>query len=1367
MVVRGTRKRLHRWCVLFLVSFGVLAGWNPTLAQSATDTLLFDVKEYKVSSGLSHQHVYQTFQDSRGVVWFVTANGLNVFDGQRFYLVLSWPQMKLPDEVRICLEDELGQLWILRRRDGKAGLSLVDIRMRTAQKVPAGFLPIPESDIFGLAGNAAREKFLLSESGNCYVLSGQKSWKKIKGGLRGFFFVQAAFPGDMIWLTNYDSEFRPSIFQALNSKGKIFAPISVPGVYSYQVMADDMLWVVQKEDALFLSPDGHIDRQALGTFSKHPKWPNDYGFLENGLETDTEQAWLDIEQGMLVWNIRQNKVYSLATNQGAYFVPPGSYHFFKDAQANYWISGLFGVVRLCPIPRRFRRINWINPSSNIDFFRYSTRGIAEAADGQIYFLSGKELFNWNPKTETLSPPLLYCRDISPLSTNKAASQLLFANNEVLYTYDPITRKSGELKHVQVDGNPLFMGTCWALYDEGTEIWIASDFGLNFYNKATRQVREFEEYGRFGLLFHSEVYQIYTVNKKERWLLSNTGLYVLDVFNQRITARYGAEEKGQYRLPALNFRHVFEGRNGVYWIATAEGLLQWDRAAGTSRLFTEADGLSDNNIYAVYGDDYGYLWMSSDAGIMQFDPRTYAVRAFVEDHGICNDEGNRISHLQASDGTIYFGSLNGITAFHPRDFAGDFRSAYNPKVLLMDATSIGHMNQVSSILADYFRFGKLYLKPGETALNLQIALPDYQALQRPLLRYRLEDSGKWVNASSPQIQLLGLAYGTHYVYIEYRNTLGQFVQQSLRIPVRVWAPFYLRALFLIPLLIGIGMLVTWWVVRQVQRVEMQKKLLEKEVEKRTETILNDKQLIEKQAIQLRLQQEEKNRFFANVTHEFRTPLALISGPLDALAKRLDLNYQDKQLLDIAVHNSSRLLKMVNQILSLAKVENQLLRPEYEEIELDTWIRQIVREFEVLAREKQVRLEYSGNFPPGTTMWADQDMLQTILSNLLSNALRFTSSGGLITVYVNRTPQIWTFRVTDTGAGIAPADLPLVFDRFYQTQQEAAVANGGTGIGLALSRELADLLGGELEVHSTLGKGSVFSLILPVKVKTSLPVPEPTKNRPTSLPITVPPTSAEEKASQRILLVEDDREIRMLLDYLLTPDYVLVHCENGSEALAHLEAGFWPDLILTDLMMPILDGYQLLDRIKAHPLWYAIPVVVLTARAGESDRLRALKLGVDDYLLKPFDEIMLRTIIDNLIHRNHEKLGASNIRQAAPEQQITETEVVSPTEWLDRLAAKTNAHLADPGFSVDFLAEQMLMGRTSFYKEVRKLTGLTPNQYILEARLIRARIILETEPNTSTRKLVQMVGLKDEGNFSQAFRKRFGYAPSWFNRNADKR
>lgn len=263
------------------------------------------------------------------------------------------------------------------------------------------------------------------------------------------------------------------------------------------------------------------------------------------------------------------------------------------------------------------------------------------------------------------------------------------------------------------------------------------------------------------------------------------------------------------------------------------------------------------------------------------------------------------------------------------------------------------------------------------------------------------------------------------------------------------------------------------------------------------------------------------------------------------------------------------------------------------------------------------------------------------------------------------------------------------------------------------------------------------------------------------------SSTDKSLQRILIVEDDKEIRMLLDYLLTPDYALVHTENGAEAIAQLENGYWPDLILTDLMMPEMDGYELIERIKVHPVWYMIPVLVLTARAGESDRLKALKLGVDDYLLKPFDEIMLRAIIDNLIHRNLEKLEVADKREKIHENTTKESPEPSPADWLDQLAAKTNTHLADPGFSVDFLADQMLMGRTNFYKEVRKLTGLTPNQYILEARLIRARLILETQPTVSLRKLVQMVGLKDEGNFSQAFRKRYGYAPSWFNRNGDNK
>jgi CheY-like chemotaxis protein/anti-sigma regulatory factor (Ser/Thr protein kinase) len=424
-----------------------------------------------------------------------------------------------------------------------------------------------------------------------------------------------------------------------------------------------------------------------------------------------------------------------------------------------------------------------------------------------------------------------------------------------------------------------------------------------------------------------------------------------------------------------------------------------------------------------------------------------------------------------------------------------------------------------------------------------------------------------------------------------------------------------------------------------------------------------------------------------------------------------------------------------------------------VEIESVVRSVSEEYSVLAEQKGIELHLSCSIKEGTIIITDIRVIRTILNNLVSNAVKYTPSGGEVYVTVHTDNQQLLISVSDTGRGIHPDDLPYLFDRYFQTNRPDTPLEGGTGIGLALVKELADIMNGRVTVESNPGKGSLFSVSLPLSAyKTG----ELATRYDNSTIIKQSVNRKRRRTESMVLLVEDNPDFQQYIDFLLNEYYQVALAGNGREALEMLKSGTRPDLVITDWMMPEMDGMQLSRILAGDSQLSDIPVIFLTARSGDYNNELAIRLGIDDYLTKPFDESVLYTTVDRLIerYRIRKEEGDGN------KINLYEDKSEQKRKWLEKLQQVTLKSMGDELFSVDQLASAMLMGRTSFYKEVKRLTGLTPNDYILEARLMRARSIMEAHSDMTIKKVVKMVGLKDEGHFSRAFKKRFGNPPSWY-------
>lgn len=513
------------------------------------------------------------------------------------------------------------------------------------------------------------------------------------------------------------------------------------------------------------------------------------------------------------------------------------------------------------------------------------------------------------------------------------------------------------------------------------------------------------------------------------------------------------------------------------------------------------------------------------------------------------------------------------------------------------------------------------------------------------------------------------------------------------------------------------------------------------------------IVEQQASELKELDRFKSRFFANISHELRTPLTLILGPLDLVLRKTILDNHTRHMLLVVRRNAARLLGLVNDILDLSRVEVARLTVTAQPTRVLDFLEDIVGDFRHLAESQGISLVLDYSAAPAWTLLLDRGKVFGILSNLLSNALKFTPAGGKVVVYVRAAESdgLW-LEVRDTGSGIAPDDLPHIFERYYQTRHQDARVSGGAGIGLTLSLELAQVMGGRLWAESPPGGGSMFTLVLPAQ--SSRPeVAEPIQH---SMRQPAPAALAVVAEDAPLLLVaEDNPDMQTFLRNVLQASYRLVVVRNGQGVLDYLQQpSAVPDLILTDLMMPGMDGLQLLEALRGAEAWRSIPVLMLTARAESADRLRAFRIGLDDYLLKPFEPEELLVRVRNVL-RN--QANRREWREALQEPGVA-AGLPGANQWVNQLEACVRENLADFQFNVDRLSELMHTNRKALYRSVREATGMSVNQYIQEIRLQKAREILEAGQATNLRDLAISVGFRTSDYFSRLYRERFGRSPA---------
>jgi signal transduction histidine kinase/DNA-binding response OmpR family regulator/ligand-binding sensor domain-containing protein len=692
---------------------------------------------------------------------------------------------------------------------------------------------------------------------------------------------------------------------------------------------------------------------------------------------------------------------------------------------------------------------------------------------------------------------------------------------------------------------------------------------------------------------------------------------------------------------------------------------------------------------------------------------------------------------------------------------------------------------------------------EGGVRVTYGTPSLVAPERVKYQYKMTGvRAEWSDWTGRTEQTFrNLPPGPHTFAVRARLAYGD-TTRAARYTVTVLPPWYRTwGAYGLYLLLAVGLVVgaVQWRTRHLRR---RQERLRQTVAERTEEIEHQKEQLAEQAERLKELDDAKSRFFANVSHEFRTPLTLILGSVQDLRDRVrrHLSEADAEQLGIIEQNAQRLLRLVDQILGIARMDAGTYRLDARPLDLHTEVARIARTFEPLAEREglDMTVEADADAPPpdAAAPYVDREALEHVVGNLLSNAIKFTPEGGTITVSVAAEADAVALTVADTGPGIPAAEREAIFDRFAQAgamSDSGMRAEEGAGIGLAFVQDLVDLHGGTISVQSEEGDGATFTVRfqrgcshLPDehRAEPEAPAPDATPENASlpGEPARAPDDAADEPtaseapaptgdgaadpdaplpavASQkRILVVEDNTDVRQYVRSILTPAFEVVEARNGREGLEKAREAL-PDVILADVMMPEMDGHEMTRRLKADPETKAIPVIMVTARAGTGDEVEGLKVGANDYITKPFDATVLRQRVSGVVvlqERLRERLRAE---EALPEDSPAEADATDArrSEVEQEARRVIREHLAEPDFDASALASAMAMSRSSLYRTFGDETDTTPSALITEVRMERAKDLLRNGEGTVTQ-VAYAVGFDQLSSFSRAFREYAGHPPS---------
>ena len=895
------------------------------------------------------------------------------------------------------------------------------------------------------------------------------------------------------------------------------------------------------------------------------------------------------------------------------------------------------------------------------------------------------------------------------------------------------------------------------------IWIGTfSRGIHSYDPQTKKFRVYDEEPFLEeRISYSDVRRVYVDSRDDIWIGGNSGLFKLKSFNGEFDLEvlsprfYQNAGKQLYNSQILD---IYEDSSQRIWIGTdGSGLGKYDMKKDSFSWIRSENGLNKVTVSSIIQDNQGALWIAGNNGIAKMDRSENILKNFSIEDGLLSNDFNNNAAYKDSNGTLYFGSYEGVNYFDPEKISADEK----PSIVYLTDFKIFNESLVpgeddSPLEKVISQTDEIVLDHSQSVFTIDYASIDFTrptAIEYAYYLEGFEDSWNFVQ-NSRSATYTNLPAGSYTFKVKATNNEGTWEAQPTTLSIRILKPWWFTnvAIFSYVLLL---ILLGYILFRLADSRQKSKRAIEQERERHLqEEALNDKKI----------------QFFTNISHEFRTPLTLISGPLQDILEEEDLSQKSKNKLKTINKNTVRLKRLIDELMDFKKLQSHKIPLNISSFDIAALIEESLDYFKEEAAQRDIKL-LSHLDRDITTVFADRNKLEKIIFNILSNAFKSTPDKGTITVAVTK-QESHVFRlideknpygaleisIGDTGKGIHPDELNKIFDRFYQIKEQNEQYYSGTGIGLEVVKSFVELHRGDINVESEPGVGTKFRIFLPMDEDLYKPLettdPESKKVQPESEKSYEIVKSNAEQLKKTLLVVEDNLELRNYLKEELNSEYKVIVAGDGQEGLEKARK-YMPDMVITDVIMPKMDGMEFCSLLKKDIKTSHIPVLMLTAKSMTEDWVEGFEAGADLYLNKPFEMKIMRSQIKQLI--SNRAILFSKYMDNFNKTEIAPNSTSLDQQFILEIIRYTKENIKEPNLNVEKLAEEFNLSRSQLYRKIKTLTDLTANELIRKIRLERAKELLEENSSLSVSEISYNVGFSSPSYFSKCFKAHFGVLP----------
>lgn len=1310
-----------------------------------------------LEEGLSHSTIFAINQDKEGNLWFATYDGVNKYDGYNFTVYRHQymnPNSIASDISRCIAVDDEDRIWVGTRE----GLSLYNRRkdvfsnyyyQKKGQNVAITSIAPIKKDLLMLGTeegilifDAQRERFLADTlSASVHLLKPTtlvRQGESIYIGARDGVYIYTVSDDVLKKLVDMSEGVR---IQAILCQmfSRIWMATEGNGLFLYDTNSKE-LKNYRYEDGKSGLNSNYVRSLALDTENR--LWVGTYSGLniyKEGADRFSSVKSSEIQEGSL----SQNSVRSI----------------FRDSQGGMWLGTYWGGLNYYhPLCNRFQRIKHVPFLNSLSDNVVSC--IVEDKQHNLWIGTSDGGLNFYDHATKQYKSYLF-------SSGPVAMDVPFKDIKTVYVDEPndkvyvgahaggmmvLHRKSGHVEYYNRKNSNIPSNNIYSiLSDENGGFWVASlEHLLHFdVNKRSFTLVDKDESGEKLQQYNRLLFRD---SRKRIWIGGEKGISVYNQIGSSLSANKELAIDSILKQAFVNC--FYESSFGNIWIGTRNGLFSLKADGGDLKQYTTANGLPSNVIYGILEDTYGRLWLSTNMGLSCLNPENGKFRNFTILDGLQSNQFNAGSYCRKDNGYMLFGGVNGITSFRPETLIDN---PYAPKPVINKLFVFNKEvlpDDETGILKESVEYtDRITLTSSQNSFALSFVVSNYIAGKHNTFAYKLDGyNDVWYKQSDISlVSYSNLPAGDYTFYIKAANNDGKWNEEPAILRIRILPVWYRTwwaiTLFVLSVLFILFGIVRYFWLRKSMQAEIAMERLDKEKQEEISQM--------------------KIRFYVNISHELRTPLTLIVAPLQELLNRIKGHWEQEQLLYIQ-RNTNRLLHLVNQLMDYRRAELGIfeLRPTY--ANAYKRVMNCFVNYESLAKRKDIDYNFYTELQD-ENVWFDENYLDLIVNNLLSNAFKYTEVGESITVKLYKEANHLVLQIADTGIGIPQDKQEKIFERFYQVESGRA----GSGIGLSLVQRLVELHHGRITLQSEVGKGSTFTVYLPQDksvytqeelLSGSGEVEEQRVYSTNAHDIYIgdeeKPDAEEcvegEESGKRgtLLIVEDNEELRRYLVNGLSAEFCLLEAENGQKALDMLKEQE-VDLIITDVMMPVMDGVKLCKLVKQNLRTCHIPVYMLSAKADVKYQLEGLQVGADDYIPKPFSMAVLKAKIMNMLRTRYRVFERySNMTEVEPEKLTNNT---MDEELLRKAIAVVEKNMDNVEFSTEQFAREMNMSRSSLHLKLKAITGKSAIDFIHKLRFNRACQLLR-EGKYTVSEISFMVGYNTPSYFAARFKKYIGCLPT---------